>query len=447
MMPKIVIAFLLLTAAALAQPETSVHDLVRDAVRAEEAEEIPRAIQLYQAALLQRPQLGDLWSQLGLLQMGQGDYQAARESLRKAAQLLPDPYPVQLDLARSYAWADQPEEALSGYSQILQSHPHSLEARLGAAAALAWLERWNESQAAYQEILAREPANVPAQLGLGNLWRAQQDWGQAAETYEQVLREDSADPGARLALARLHMDQRHWDLAQTELDKLLTTHPQDSPGYLLRSQLLERLVEGDRAEQDLNEALRWSPKSRQNLKALRVFEDEHRPALEPLFRHGLDSADNRLLSVGGRFSFDLDRNQRMAFHFEHQNQQNQSQGLATRVDLAQLSWRGRLTPDLSASAGLGVVSLPGSTQAVGGARLAWEHDSQGQLGFSYAGEVLTDTAQLVQNQVGLQQWGLDYRRALSDDDTLEVAYQRGFFSDASSRNLLAGSYFQQRRLL
>lgn len=415
--------------------------LVRDAVRAAEAEDFKRAIRLYQEALKLRPQLGDIWLQLGLLQLAEGQYRQARASLAQAIRLNQDPFPAQLAHARSFSWQGDYRKAEAHYRRLLQEHPYSLEALLGLATALQWQERWSQAEQVYRDILDKEPENVEARLAMGNLWRSQDMFVQAEAAYQEILRRDPTHAAARLARARLGVLRRDLGRAQDEVAEVLRTHPDDAEAWLARARLEHLLGEEAKSLVSLKEARRWAPLGRPVRQAWRRYNEDHDPALEPLLRRSRDGDGNHFQSLGARLSFDLDPDQRLSLYAEQQHQTNAGQGLSTDVTLAMVGWRGRVASGVQLRAGLGMAALPGGGRPIGLLACNWTPTLDDSLWVTYSSEVLTDTPQLVLNRVGLQQAGFQFRHAFTDQDSLDVGYQRGFFTDSNTRNLYSASYF------
>ena len=129
---------------------------------------IPEAVVLYQSVVAERPELGDVWYDLGRL-------------LRRMRRL---------------------DDALAAYDQALaQGARDPQEIHLNRAVILAEdLNRPDAAEAELKTALELAPAYAPAWLNLGNLHEDAGRRDEARQAYESVL---AIDPGHGTALARL----------------------------------------------------------------------------------------------------------------------------------------------------------------------------------------------------------------------------------------------------
>ena len=436
---------LLLCPGARAQ-EDEIGPLMRDGTKAMEAENFPRAIELFEKATRVNPHLLATWLNLGELYMLEARYGESQKAYRAALPLAQDRFPIDCELARIESWQGHHEKAEELYRQLTLQRPFNLEARLGLAEALENLDRAAEAQAVYDEILARQSDNPQALVAKAKLL-GEEHLQAAFGELDRLLTLDPSNPEARIAKARLFMGESQWSEAREEIDRVLRTHPDSAEAYRALAQLRRWQGYDDQAEQAMLGGLRWAPQNRPLRKDLKLLRMEHAPTLEPLLTRFRDNDGNRLDSVGGRFSFDLDRLNRLSLFYENRSVSNPNQGLSGQAQIAQLGWNGRLDPDLVGQASLGFTTADpsgsgsGGTGWNGGLGLAWSPTQEDTIRLSANREILTDTAQLLQNRVALDQIGLNYRHHLSPVDELEVAYYRGFFSDDNGRNLYTASYF------
>jgi tetratricopeptide (TPR) repeat protein len=80
--------------------------------------------------------------------------------------VLPDHASALNNMGRCFAAQGQLEEALSQFTQALQSNPDYMEARYNLGMTLLNLEQFDEAILEFQSILRRDPDFKPAQFGL-----------------------------------------------------------------------------------------------------------------------------------------------------------------------------------------------------------------------------------------------------------------------------------------
>lgn len=418
-----------------ARGQTEVGELVRQATKCVEANQFQQAIALFEQVTATHPELLEPWLQLGELYRDEGRYDRSRECYQQALQKTPDRFSVEVELAHLLRLQERFEEALQALQQLRQQKPENLEVLLTLAQTYQDLDQPLPALELYDLILGRQPDNVPALVGRARV-QAESNPVQAEQTLDDYLASDSSNADARLAKAGLYMDEERWKEAQEQISAVLLTHPENSAAYLNQAQFWRRQGWDDRAEQAYRDGLRWAPQQRQLSKGLADLQREHAPALEPIARRYRDSSGNHMDSLGARFSFDLDRLNRVWLVDERRSLSQPSLG-SRSLQFLEAGWNGRVSEDLFVQARVG------STQglATGGLELHYTPTSQDRLTFHAQNQVLVDTLQLSQNAVRFQDLGIYYRHQFTPEDQLEIGYGRGFFSDNNQRNAYNFGYF------
>ena len=169
--------------------QTNLESLLANAKQAQASGDYAAAASAYNEAVSIRPEIAELWANLGLMQHQTGDYAEAIQSFQKARQLKPSLYVPTLFLGVDYARTGKAKEAI----------PLLLVA-----------ERMNTT-------------DPQPYLAVGRAYASLQEYGNAAQAYEHVTRSDPAQSQAwfSLGIAYLH---------QVEADsRTITTKAPDSP--------------------------------------------------------------------------------------------------------------------------------------------------------------------------------------------------------------------------
>jgi tetratricopeptide (TPR) repeat protein len=169
--------------------QTNLESLLANAKQAQASGDYAAAASAYKQAVSIRPEIAELWANLGLMQHQTGDYAQAIQSFQKARKLKPSLYVPTLFLGVDYARTGKAKEAI----------PLLLVA-----------EKMNT-------------ADSQPYLAIGHAYASLQEYGSAAQAYEHVTRSDPAQSKVwfSLGIAYLH---------QVEADaRTMTTKDPDSP--------------------------------------------------------------------------------------------------------------------------------------------------------------------------------------------------------------------------
>jgi hypothetical protein len=178
--------------------------------------------------------------------------------------------------------------------------------------------------------------------------------------------------------------------------------------------------------------------ARQKRDAARVtdaLERETRPLIDARYNYYRDSDDNRLnrYALAGRF---WSGNQKYGFDYRHTDAGDRSRDNRGEDFLASIY--SRLTDRFSAGAGLGftqVAARDTSNFPTGHLRVDAKL-SGGSAGANVTREVLTDTAELIENRVRMTSAGLYITQPLTDRLSSHAGYRYRSFSDGNHANEL-----------
>lgn len=335
-----------------------------------------------------------------------GDRHVAENDLDKAA----DAYARALDLARE---------------------SFSVDERVRMAIYLSRADRLTRAKEELAMVLAAEPNNLEARALLARVLSWNDELSQAIDEAEKVLRQD---PDNREAL-QVKADALQWsgDLRRSIpiYEKLLRTRD-DFDARLGLSQAL--LAAGNRTSAKETSGLLQpiTPNQRNRHEKFQdTLDSISRPRLDLRYLYYNDTDDNRVdrYSASQRFwlgNFDLGAN------FRHTEARD-----PTRYQQAEeLSFRGYANYNESFAAGgsLGLAN-PGrgrnrSTFAIGDVRLDVKMP-RASIGLNLARELLTDSAQLIENRIRMVIAGVQWSQQWTDRLSVSTGYKYRTFSDVN----------------
>jgi tetratricopeptide (TPR) repeat protein len=249
---------------------------VAKAARAQSAGDLQMAISAYQSALTIRPNIAELWSNLGLMQHQLGDSTGALTSFANAHRLQPKLFVPILFLGLENLETGKPKQAVSYLQQAAQLNPNdpNVPAYLGRAFFAA--KEFEFAAAAYLRSTQLNPKDGDAwyRLGLSHLEAAEVDskslatlnrqspffraleadslssqdkLDRAAKTYEEVLESRLRPPCVRSALGFVLLRENRAADADAQFQKDL----QSRGCSIARLGLLRIAFERDKANLDL----------------------------------------------------------------------------------------------------------------------------------------------------------------------------------------------------
>jgi tetratricopeptide (TPR) repeat protein len=215
-------------------------ELAREAARAERSRE---AIELYERALAQGPELRpqllrEFADQLTIAEQPGRAIPLFREALAVQDGGPDEERRARLGLALALVWNGRYREAMEEYERLLAVDPDDMEARKGRARVLAWTDRLEPAAREYRKVLKEDPTDREARRELARVesWRGRQQ--RAQRELREMLREDPTDVDARLALA----DAQRWmgrpDRAMIHVERALERRPDRREALELKSEIL-----------------------------------------------------------------------------------------------------------------------------------------------------------------------------------------------------------------
>jgi tetratricopeptide (TPR) repeat protein len=330
---------------------------------------------------------------------------------------------------------DDLEGAADAYSKALQSGRESFSARdrLQMAIYLSWADRLRESRDELNRLLVQEPNNIAARTHLARVLAWSGELGEAITQADLVLRDAPDHKEALLVKAdALQWQGRYLDAIPIYQDLVKRDGDFDARAGLARSMLAvkNRSV----ALAGLNSLTPVNARQKRELAKLTdAIGQETSPSLEGRYNYYADSDRNRLNRYSLMGSF-WGGNQKYGLSYRHTDADDPTRD--NRAEDLLLNVYSRLTDWLAGGAGIGFTQLDDrhtSNFPTGHLRL----DARlfgGSAGASVTREVLTDTAELIENRIRMTNVGLSLDQPLTDRFSVHAGYNYKSFSDGNHAN-------------
>jgi tetratricopeptide (TPR) repeat protein len=153
-----------------------------------QANELPRAIAVLQAALKLKPDLAEAHNNLGMAFRRSGRDDQARPHLEKAVDLKPIYHDARLNLATLYAASGQFATALDQVELVLKSEPAQRNALFLAGNINLKLQLWSAARSSFEKLLEVQPNHLESLINLGGIHVQLRQYDEAARYYESALR-------------------------------------------------------------------------------------------------------------------------------------------------------------------------------------------------------------------------------------------------------------------
>jgi tetratricopeptide (TPR) repeat protein len=330
---------------------------------------------------------------------------------------------------------DKIAEAADAFSKALAlgRDQFTVEDRVQMAIYLSWADRLAESRDELQRVLVREPKNIAARTHLARVLSWSGNLTEALDQADLALAEMPDHKEALLVKADALQWQGRYPAAIPIYQRLAGGDGDfEARAGLARSMLAVGNRTGALASRD---ALRPASPRQQNelAKLTDAIDQETSPAVDTRYNYYRDSDRNRLNRYSLSGSFWLD-NQRYGFDYRRTDARDRSRDNRGDDFLARIY--SRLTDSLAAGAGIGFTRLDGvhsSNFPAGHVRL----DARlfaGKVGASVTREVLTDTAELIDNRIRMTNVGLYATQPVTERFGVHAGYNYRSFSDGNHAN-------------
>lgn len=151
-----------------------------------------------------------------------------------------------LELAVTYEWANQPDNAQIIYEQILAQTPNSRPALLGLARTATANNNLNKALELYKKLLSVNPHDSEALNGMGRVMMAHKEYDEAATYFNQVLTMQPDNIDAQIGMKQVNLLNEQMIQLDSTIAPIFTCDPkqglklinQSPPPLLLVQQIL-----------------------------------------------------------------------------------------------------------------------------------------------------------------------------------------------------------------
>lgn len=338
-----------------------------------------------------------LGKKLGDYYVSREDYKSAANEYLKALSASPTLFTEEerFQMALAISWADRLDDAGRVLRSILDTNPKQWKARLQLARVLSWSERLNEAAVEVDRVLDDQPENKDALLVKANVLRWKGDSWASIPVYEKALAQgENFDAGIGLAFAYLESGEKD---AAREVSKTL------KPSYPYQNKELAKFTD-----------------------ALCTVRASH---LGIQYSYLKDSDDNRVNRHSLLYGFWAGS---WETELAYQRTDATDPARQEKTETIRVTAHAR-SGRIGMGAGAGVVRKVGS----GGGLVAGQGNGDitfgwGTVGASVARDVLTDTAQLIENGIVQTIGALTLTETMSPRVSLSQNYTRSDYSDGNS---------------
>lgn len=330
---------------------------------------------------------------------------------------------------------DKVIEAAEAFSQALSNDREQFSAseRVQMAVYLSWADRLKEAAQELRAVLAREPKNLEARIQLARVLSWDGELGLALEEADAVLKES---PDNRQALL-IKADALQWRGRYPEaipIYRELTDKYNDFDARIGLSRSL--LAVGNRTAALENTAAIKAGNSRQQRELEKLndaIDRETRPVIDARYNRYSDSDDNRLNRYSLSSNFWIG-NHKLGAAFRHTDADDKTR--SNRAEDLSFTYYSHLTESAGAGAALGFSQLgDGHTSSFPTGQLRFDTRLfSGTAGANVSRDVLSDTAELIENRIRMTTVGLYLSQALTNRFSLYAGYNYKDFSDGNHAN-------------
>jgi len=360
------------------------------------------------------------------------------DQLLKSAQTAPDKKTqanLYKQLGDKLAAQDQIEQAADAFSKALASGRENFSPteRVRMAIHLSWADRLKESRDELDRVLAQDPKNIAARSHLARVLSWSGDLSEAVAQADLVLKDQPEHKDALLVKG----DALQWQGRYVEaipIYQKLVAQDGDFDARVGLSRSLMAVGNRTAALENRDSLQAGSARQKRDLaKLIDALDQEIRPTVEARYNYYRDSDQNRLnrYALGGNFWID---NYKFGINFRHTDandptRDNRAEDLLFRI-------YSRLTDQFGAGAGIGFTQLADrhtSDFLAGHIRFDGKLFA-GTAGVNVTREVLSDTAELIENRIRMTNVGLYVSQPLTERFSVYAGYNYKSFSDGNHAN-------------
>jgi tetratricopeptide (TPR) repeat protein len=338
-------------------------------------------------------------------------------------------------LGDRYVSQDKTEQAAEAFSKALALGRESFSPteRVQMAIYLSWADRLDESAKELKLILTANPKNIGARTHLARVLSWSGDLKEATRQADMVLKDAPEDREALLVKAdSLRWQGREWE-ALPIYQKLLKA----GDNFDVRVGLVYSLLATGDRKAAMDQAHSLKPDNNREERELKKLTDamnqETRPFVDARYNYYRDSDHNRLNRYSLASGFWIG-NQNLGLFFRHTDASDKTRD--NRAEDLSFKIYSHINDRIGARAGLGFTQLGNGDTAnfpTGHFRLDAKLFN-GTVGANVTREVLSDTAELIENRIRMTTVGLYSSQPLTDRFSVYGGYAYKDFSDGNHAN-------------
>ena len=217
------------------------------------------AVGQIQEAIFSDPNRSDAYSNLGSLQLAQGNRDEAEKAFVQAVRIAPHSVPARLALANFYWSSGRPEEA----ERVLRDAVKATGADplIDRAIALLYLTTNRAKDAeAFLVRAAKTAGDQDTKIALAEYYMIVGRQNDALRLLEPIAAADSPEAGVAVAhIAEIHARDGREDDASRRLEEFLQAHPQNTTALVAQARLLLMQLKAEEALEPARRAVRAQP--------------------------------------------------------------------------------------------------------------------------------------------------------------------------------------------
>lgn len=230
----------------------------RNAMTALSRGHLNEARQEFLSALEKNPEFGEVYLELGKVELSLGFFEEAHDHLEASLNYLSSRYETLITLADLYQQVEQPDDVIACLQDILDDHTEDTAVRCRLALLYCQLDKIDRAVSTYRMALKYEPDNLSANRQLGLLFAAEGAEDEAIHYLEIVCRLDPNDGQSRGLLGRLYRSRGQLRQAEDAFARALELRPRDPDVRVEMSHLYRQQGRLDKAAEILERTLERS---------------------------------------------------------------------------------------------------------------------------------------------------------------------------------------------
>lgn len=207
----------------------------------------------------QYPKHGFAWKVLGAIYQANHSVEEALKAFEKAAELLPDDYEVQYNLANCLYDQNDFDNAVFHYKRAIKLNPNFAQAHYNLANIFRSQELWPKAEASYLAALKINPKNAVICLNLAQMYYEQKRFSEAIDCYQNTIKIEPDNAVPHMVLGVIYKETGQLAQAELHYRKALELNQEYVEAYSNLGILLKETGRNQEAEDVYRKALNLQP--------------------------------------------------------------------------------------------------------------------------------------------------------------------------------------------